>query len=153
MQTDWAKTVPGKENSPWNKRAIADHLIMGGNGAKIIGSPKTVADELQRWIEVADVDGFNLSYATVPGTFDDIIEHLLPELQSRNVVWGDYAVPGGTLRENFTGVKGQKRLSDDHHGSKFKWNAGEAEPQYAKAKVNGKKRTIGEVSTDPNQTV
>lgn len=148
MINHWSKTVPGKENTPWNKKAIADHLIMGGNGTKIIGSVKTVADELQRWIDVADVDGFNLSYATLPGTFDDIIELLIPELRRRGVVWNDYAVPGGTLRENYYGQKGQNRLPANHIGAKFKWRAGEEVPEYAKSTTNGTKRKVDDIATD-----
>jgi FMN-dependent oxidoreductase (nitrilotriacetate monooxygenase family) len=49
MVNHWAKTVPGSDGAKWNKQRIAEHLIMGGNGAKLIGSVKTVADELQRW--------------------------------------------------------------------------------------------------------
>lgn len=95
------------------------------------GSPTTVADELQRWIDVADVDGFNLSYATIPGTFEDIIEHLIPELRRRGVLQREYAVPGGTLRENL-GLGGP-RLSESHYGSQFKWRAGEDVPAYLRS--------------------
>jgi hypothetical protein len=93
-------------------------------------------------IDVADVDGFNLSYATLPGTFDDIIELLLPELKRRGVFWDDYTVPGGTLRENYYGITGQKRLPDNHPGSKYVWRAGEEIPKYAEETKasNGVKR-------------
>lgn len=131
MVNHWSQTVPGKADTVWTKSAIANHLIMGGNGAKVIGSPTTVADELQRWVDVADVDGFNLSYATIPGTFDDLIALLIPELRKRGVFWEDYAVPGGTLRENYYGIEGQDRLPDTHYGSQFKWRAGETQPAYA----------------------
>lgn len=67
MVNHWATTVPGKEGVQWTKTEIANHLILGGNGAKIVGSAKTVAAELQKWVDEADVDGFNFSYATVPG--------------------------------------------------------------------------------------
>jgi FMN-dependent oxidoreductase (nitrilotriacetate monooxygenase family) len=133
MVNHWAETSP--QGQIWNKKSIANHLIMGGNGAKIIGSPTKVADELQRWIDVADLDGFNFSYATIPGTFDDIIEFLLPELRKRGVFWDEYAVPGGTLRENYTGKKGQQRLLDTHPGAKYVWRAGEDLPAYAKEKA------------------
>jgi hypothetical protein len=134
MVNHWASNSP--QGLKWNKKTIAEHLILGGNGAKVIGSPKTVADELERWIEVANVDGFNFSYATIPETFDDIIEFLIPELRKRGLIWEDYAVPGGTLRENYLGVKGQYRLSDTHPGAKYFWKAGEEVPPYAK-KANG----------------
>jgi len=141
MVNHWAKSSP--EGTKWNKKTIAEHLIIGGNGAKVIGSPKTVADELQRWAEVADVDGFNLSYAAVPETFDDIIEHLLPELRRRGIFWDDYAVPGGTLRENYLGLAGHCRLSETHPGAKFFWKAGEELPAYSKEAANGVKKANG----------
>ncbi|KAL1981041.1 hypothetical protein VTN96DRAFT_3150 [Rasamsonia emersonii] len=131
MVNHWASTVPGSENIKWNRRTIAEWLLIGGNGAKIIGSPKTVADELERWVEVADVDGFNLSYASVPETFDDIIEYLLPELRRRGLFWEDYAVKGGTMRENFYGKKGQTRLPETHPGAQYFWREGEEIPKYA----------------------
>ncbi len=129
MVNHWATASPA--GTKWNKKTIAEHLILGGNGAKIIGSAATVADELERWVEVADVDGFNFSYATIPGTFEDIIEFLLPELRRRGLFWEDYAVPGGTLRENYLGVAGAERLDETHPGAKFKWKAGEEVPAYA----------------------
>jgi FMN-dependent oxidoreductase (nitrilotriacetate monooxygenase family) len=134
MVTHWASTSP--TGTKWNKKTIAEHLILGGNGQKIIGSAKTVADELERWVDVADVDGFNFSYASNPGTFDDMIEFLLPELKRRGLFWDDYAVPGGTLRENYLGVEGQNRLSDTHPGAKYFWKAGEEIPNYAKTEVD-----------------
>jgi hypothetical protein len=79
----------------------------------------------------------------VPETFDDIIEFLIPELRKRGVFWDDYAVPGGTLRENYLGKKGLSRLSDTHPGAKYFWKAGEEIPAYARdAKpLNGAKET------------
>ncbi|KAE9974457.1 hypothetical protein BLS_003109 [Venturia inaequalis] len=58
MVNHWATANP-LGGQVWNKKTIAEYLVLGGNGAKIIGGPKTVADELERWIDVADVDGFN----------------------------------------------------------------------------------------------
>ena len=137
MVNHWASTSP--QGITWTKKVIAENLIMGGNGAKVIGDAKTVADELERWVEVSDVDGFNFSYATNPGTFDDIIEYLLPELRARGIFWDDYAVPAGTLRENYLGVKGENRLSQGHPGTKYFWRAGEDVPTYARKETNGEK--------------
>jgi hypothetical protein len=70
----------------------------------------------------------DLCYAITPGTFEDIVEHLVPELQRRGVHWLDYPEPSNgkhlTAREGIYGV-GQTRLPDDHYGSAFKWNVGE----------------------------
>ena len=129
MVNHWASTSP--EGVTWNKRTIAEWLVLGGNGAKVAGSPSTVADELERWIEVANVDGFNLSYASIPETFRDIITLLIPELRRRGVFWEDYAVPGGTLREDYFARPGGNRLADNHPGAQYFWRAGELESGYA----------------------
>lgn len=62
----WASTVPGTDNMKWKKPKIVDYLILGGMNAKIVGSAKTVMDQLDRWVEV---DGFNLAYIDNPGCF------------------------------------------------------------------------------------
>ncbi|KAJ5818126.1 hypothetical protein N7474_003717 [Penicillium riverlandense] len=132
MVNHWASTVPGGEGKKWNKRTIAEYLVLGGNGVKIIGSVQSVADEMERWVSVGDIDGFNLSYATLPDTFDEIINLLLPELRRRGLFWEDYAVKGGTMRENMYGQKGFNRLPESHAGAKFTWKAGEDIPKYQK---------------------
>lgn len=85
----------------WTPRDIANYVGIGGIGPVIVGSPQTVADELERWVEVGGIDGFNLAYVITPGTFEDIVEHLVPELQRRGRVWDEY--PEGTLRGRLSG--------------------------------------------------
>jgi FMN-dependent oxidoreductase (nitrilotriacetate monooxygenase family) len=125
----WASTVPGTESLPWTKRRIVEFLSVGGIQTKIIGSGRTVADELERWVEISGVDGFNLAHITNPGSFEDIIEFLLPELRARGLFRETVAKEGATAREAYLGV-GQVRLPEDHPGSKYKWRAGEKVPLY-----------------------
>ncbi|OGM40809.1 xenobiotic compound monooxygenase [Aspergillus bombycis] len=132
----WSATVPGTDNLPWTKRRIVEYLSVGGLGAKVVGSPTTVADELERWVEVSGVDGFNLAHITNPGTFEDIIEYLLPELRRRGRFRNAVAKEGATAREVFIG---SRRLPDDHPGSKYGWHAGEKLPKYQLEEKNGEK--------------
>jgi long-chain alkane monooxygenase len=97
----------------WTPRQIAEFLGVGGMGPTIVGSPATVADELERWADVGDLDGFNITYAIRPGSFQDVVELVVPELRRRGLVRESY--PGTTLRENLYGP-GQQRLRDDHPG-------------------------------------
>lgn len=62
-------------------------------------------------------------YVIFPQSFIDIGELLIPELQRRGLVADDYAVPGGTYRENFYETKGQKHPREDHVASKYHWKA------------------------------
>jgi FMN-dependent oxidoreductase (nitrilotriacetate monooxygenase family) len=105
---------PGKE---WTPRDIARWVSIGGMGPVVVGSPATVADELERWVDEADVDGFNLAYAVTPGTFVDLVDLVVPELQRRGRVRTEYE--GTTLRESLYGP-GRTRLSDDHPGAGYR---------------------------------
>lgn len=118
----WSKASPGVPK--WTKVTVAKHITIGGLGATVIGSVEQVADEFERWVSEADVDGFNIAYAIKPGTFVDVIELLLPELRKRGLFQEDYAVQGGTYRENMRGEKGAAYPQADHPGSKYEWKAG-----------------------------
>jgi alkanesulfonate monooxygenase len=86
----------------------------------VVGSPGRVADELERWVEATDVDGFNLAYAVRPETFADIVDLLVPELQRRGRYKMDYAP--GTLREKLFGA-GRARLGQCHPAARYRRDA------------------------------
>jgi len=106
----FSKADPDRD---WTPRQIAEFLAVGGTGSTIIGSPETVAAELRRWRDGADVDGINLSYTTKPGGWEDFIELALPELRAQGLIAplraeNDKPV---TLREK---LFGQKYTLDGH---------------------------------------
>jgi hypothetical protein len=119
--------VPGTDNQPWTKRRIVEFLSLGGMQANMIGGVQTVADQLEHWVDVADVDGFNIAHAVNPGDFEDIAKLLIPELQRRGIFRTSIEKEGATAREVYIG---ERRLPEDHPGSKFKWRAGEKIPKY-----------------------
>lgn len=134
----YARFSPG--TSKWTKHTVAEHVSIGGNGPIFVGTASQVVDGFQTWIDEADVDGFNIvscfyalckhgltdvqAYALFPQSFKDVIELLLPELKARGMFWDDYAVPGGTYRENFYSKKGQRGPLDEHVASTYRWKAG-----------------------------
>lgn len=85
----------------WTVGEIARHAAIGGRSPVVIGSAEEVAEELRAWVEETDVDGFNLAYALTPGTFTDIADLVVPELQTRGLYKHDYAP--GTFREKLFG--------------------------------------------------
>ncbi|WP_458040188.1 MULTISPECIES: LLM class flavin-dependent oxidoreductase [Bacteria] len=97
-------------------RDIARISAIGGLGPTIVGSGKEVADQLQEWVAETDVDGFNLAYAITPGTFEDIVNYVIPELRARGAYPTSYAE--GTLRQKLHG-KGD-RLPSDHKGAGYR---------------------------------
>ena len=104
------------DGSEWKVRDIARLGAIGGLGPFIIGSGSNIADQLQEWVDETDVDGFNLAYAITPGTFEDVVEFVIPELQARGAYPSDY-VPG-TLREKLHG-RGP-RLPEEHKGAGYR---------------------------------
>jgi hypothetical protein len=75
----------------------------------------------------------------MPGTFTDVAELLIPELQRRGIFWNDYAVPGGTYRENLTETRGQREPREDHPAAAMIWRAPEADVQ---EKLNGSHKLV-----------
>ena len=97
-------------------RDIARISAIGGLGPTLVGSGKEIADQLQEWVAETDVDGFNLAYAITPGTFEDIVKYVIPELRARDAYPTSYVE--GTLRQKLHG-KGD-RLPDDHKGAGYR---------------------------------
>jgi FMN-dependent oxidoreductase (nitrilotriacetate monooxygenase family) len=104
------------DGGEWRVRDIAAWGGIGGLGPRVVGSASTVADELQSWVDETDVDGFNLPYAITPGTFEDVVNHLIPELQRRGAYQTDYTE--GTLRNKLFG--NGDRLTAEHRGASYR---------------------------------
>ncbi|SDQ12555.1 LLM class flavin-dependent oxidoreductase [Quadrisphaera sp. DSM 44207] len=100
----------------WTPRDIIEQRSVGGMGPVIVGSPRTVADELERWVDEGGIDGFNFAYAITPGTFVDLVELVVPELQRRGRARTEYE--GRTLRENLYGP-GQVFAEDTHPARRY----------------------------------
>jgi alkanesulfonate monooxygenase SsuD/methylene tetrahydromethanopterin reductase-like flavin-dependent oxidoreductase (luciferase family) len=89
----------------WTSRIVVQEASIGGLGPVCVGSPATVADEMQRWIRKADVDGFNIGYVTTPGSFENLVDLLVPELRRRGI-YAEAEEEGLAAREKVYG-KGQ----------------------------------------------
>ncbi len=85
----------------WTVREVARHVALGGIGPVVAGTPAQVADALEAWVANTDVDGFNLAFALMPGSFADIVDQLVPELRRRGRYKRDYAE--GSLRHKLFG--------------------------------------------------
>ena len=75
------------------KRAVASkhHFLLKGTATEI-------ADVLEHWFVNKAADGFNLLPAYLPGSLDDFVDQVVPELQRRGLFRSEYE--GRTLREN-----------------------------------------------------
>lgn len=89
-------------NRSWTVRQVAEHVAIGGIGPLAVGSPETVADVCEAWIDETGLDGFNLAFAVRPETFVNVVALLVPELQRRGRYKRRYAE--GTLRDKLFGA-------------------------------------------------
>ena len=101
----------------WTPENLANWLCLGGMSAATVGTPATIVDEMERWVDIAGVDGFNLTRLVSPGTMDDFIEFVIPELRSRGHIPEQPRAPM-TMRERFGGTK---NLSPSHPGARFQF--------------------------------
>ncbi len=73
--------------------------IAGARGhQQVVGTPTSIADQLQHWFENEGADGFNIMSPWLPGGLDDFIELVQPELRRRGLVRSEYE--GTTLRDH-----------------------------------------------------
>jgi alkanesulfonate monooxygenase SsuD/methylene tetrahydromethanopterin reductase-like flavin-dependent oxidoreductase (luciferase family) len=115
--TDPSSSDPASSKS-WTPRRLGMRMALGGLHPCPVGSVTQVADVFEEWVTEADCDGFNVAYVSNPGSFEDVVDLLVPELRRRGLMWDNYDFPGGTFREN---LLGQRTLRDDHYGSRFKY--------------------------------
>ncbi|WP_342241047.1 LLM class flavin-dependent oxidoreductase [Inquilinus sp. OTU3971] len=78
-------------------RQLAQRLG-GYAGLAFIGTPETIADEMEEWLETRGSDGFNVMFPYLPGGLDDFVDRVVPELQRRGLFRKEYE--GTTLRDH-----------------------------------------------------
>ncbi|WP_131113649.1 LLM class flavin-dependent oxidoreductase [Lichenihabitans psoromatis] len=73
-------------------------FVGGYGGYEIVGTPASIADRMQEWLDGEGCDGFNIMFPSVPSGLDDFVDLVVPELQRRGLFRREYE--GKTLREN-----------------------------------------------------
>ena len=105
------------ESKTWTVQDVIKDRSIGGLGPVLVGGPEKVADELERWVDVGGVDGFNLAYAVTPGTTTDFIDYVLPELRRRGRAQTSYSP--GTMRTKIIGTP-DGRVEKSHSAHAFR---------------------------------
>jgi alkanesulfonate monooxygenase len=70
----------------------------GYSGLAMVGTPRSIADEMEEWLLTEASDGFTIMFPYLPGGLDDFVGLVVPELQRRGLFRREYE--GRTLREN-----------------------------------------------------
>lgn len=103
----------------WTRRKLLELFELGGRYPPIVGDAAQVVDELQSWIDETGADGFNLSRTVVPECYEDFIDLIVPELQSRGLYKTRYAEGG--LRAKLFGTG--ELLPERHAAAAFRRRA------------------------------
>ncbi len=82
----------------------------GYAGLAFVGTPATIADQMQEWLETGGSDGFNLMFPWLPGGLFDFVDKVVPELQRRDIFRRAYS--GHTLREHLGLPRPDNRFFD-----------------------------------------
>ncbi|MDR2678028.1 MAG: NtaA/DmoA family FMN-dependent monooxygenase [Zoogloeaceae bacterium] len=119
------------ERRPETTVGEALHQLGGFNEGRyfVVGTPKIVVDEIERWLDEDGIDGINLLQFLSFETARDFIELVVPELRRRGRFRERYT-EDETLRERLFGA-GHARLPPDHYGARYRNN-----PQALKAFPN-----------------
>jgi FMN-dependent oxidoreductase (nitrilotriacetate monooxygenase family) len=82
----------------------------GGVGHRIIvGTPESIADDIEAWFRAGAADGFNLMPDVLPTGLEVFVETVVPILQSRGLFRKEYS--GSTLRDHFDLPRPPSRLA------------------------------------------
>jgi alkanesulfonate monooxygenase len=91
-------------------RQLAQRLG-GYSGLAFVGTPQTIADEMEAWLDGDGSDGFNVMFPYLPAGLDDFVDLVVPELQRRKLFRTEYE--GTTLRENLGLARPENRFFAD----------------------------------------
>ena len=71
-------------------RDFLDVTKRGRPGQAIVGGPKEIADRLEQWFVERGCDGYVIGGTHTPGTFEDFVRFVVPELQRRGLFQTEY---------------------------------------------------------------
>jgi FMN-dependent oxidoreductase (nitrilotriacetate monooxygenase family) len=100
------------------RATLADVARVFVTRSRIVGTPEQIADRLAQWRD-AGIDGVNVSNATIPGTYVEFIDQVLPVLRERGLAapLRQPGEPPRTLREK---LFGSDRLNERHPAARYR---------------------------------
>jgi alkanesulfonate monooxygenase SsuD/methylene tetrahydromethanopterin reductase-like flavin-dependent oxidoreductase (luciferase family) len=103
-----------QESVSGREATVRDLGLLQGRNSRVVGTPETIADQLQEWRD-AGVDGINVVNATIPGSYTEFVDHVIPVLQNRGLAQREYA-PGTTRAKLF----GADLLDGRHPAARYR---------------------------------
>lgn len=79
-------------------RQLYQRIASARGHLTVVGTPQSIADQMEHWFTTGAADGFNVLAPTLPHGLTEFVEGVIPELQRRGLFRTDYT--GTTLREH-----------------------------------------------------
>jgi FMN-dependent oxidoreductase (nitrilotriacetate monooxygenase family) len=119
LSTEVGKTTLAMyQNRGMTVGSVLDQLAQTLGGTKVTGTAAHAAAELERLVEVTDVDGFLIEHSFGGiATYREFIDRVMPLLRENGVI--PAAPRSGSLREMLTGAP-TPRLQPEHPGARFR---------------------------------
>ena len=87
-----------RELAERDKLSIRDLIIKVTARQEFVGTPQTIADEINTYVQADAADGFVFAPHLTPGGFDEFVEKVIPILQDKGVYREEYST--STLKGN-----------------------------------------------------
>ena len=106
----WLREIAGDRDPTIADLARLSARLRG----RVVGTPEQIADVLADW-QQRGIDGINVMNWTIPQSYEEFVDHVVPELQARGLARTEYE--RGTLRSRLSGTD---RLPDRHPAAHFR---------------------------------
>ncbi len=120
VSTEGGRTQVERYRDTSVAEAAADFIRRGMRELIVTGTAAEVADQVEAIVAETDLDGFNFTPFVSPGSYVDLADLVVPELQRRGLVRTRRT--GGTFRERLFGP-GQAHLPTSHRGARSRATA------------------------------
>lgn len=104
-----------KQSTPGRTPTVGDVAKLRTKSTRIVGTPETIADQLSLWRE-AGIDGVNVINATIPNSYEEFIDYVMPVLQKRGLA-SNTKDESTTFRHR---LFGENRLNRRHPATRYR---------------------------------
>ncbi|MBB6444261.1 LLM class flavin-dependent oxidoreductase [Bacillus benzoevorans] len=104
-----------KQSTPGRTPTVRDIALLRTSASRIVGTPESIADQLEIWSR-AGIDGVNVINATIPGSYAEFIDHVLPVLRRRGLAREEQ----GNLETFRKKLFGSDRINERHPAANYR---------------------------------
>ncbi|MCU1616956.1 MAG: putative monooxygenase, DszA family [Frankiales bacterium] len=117
VTTEGGRTQVERYKDTSVRQAAADFIRRGMRELILTGTPREVTEQIEALVGETDLDGFNYTPFVSPGSYLELVDQVVPELQRAGLVRSERTAT--TFRERLFGA-GNAHLPADHRGARFR---------------------------------